>query len=290
MFNFAKRKKDNDKPQEKQLIDYNKENGFSSAENPPNLHGLIKKTHENDDGQKILESRFERKNEENKSTIENQLNTRESYIVHRRSFDNNTNVSDINILSQSYDKKKEKAITEAEKEQNNNNDYWDKYVSEQMLFEKTSAPKNVKNKNNGICNDKDRFDSIFDFDVDVNKSLDSYNKEMKISKMSQKDVNENLKTADAMIFKIYYDALRDKRKLSEKEDIQINRISSVKEMLISQTYEEMAKEKRDILDKTKTHKSENKEERWGDFLDGNPDVENPFPSDVDRKEDEEDIK
>jgi len=289
MFNFAKRKKDNNKPQEKQLIDYNKENGFSSVENPPNLHGLIKETHENDDGQKILESKFERKNEEDKTTTEGQLNTRESYVVHRRSFDNNTNVTDINILSQSYDKKKEKAITEAEKEQNNNNDYWDKYVSEQMLFEKTSSPKNVNN-NNGICNDKDRFDSIFDFDVDVNKSLDSYNKEMKISKMSQKDVNENLKTADAMIFKIYYDALRDKRKLSEKEDIQINRISSVKEMLISQTYEEMAKEKRDILDKTKTHKSENKEERWVDFLDGNPDVENPFPSDVDRKEDEEDIK
>jgi cellobiose-specific phosphotransferase system component IIB len=241
MFNFAKRKKDNNKPQEKQLIDYNKENGFSSVENPPNLHGLIKETHENDDGQKILESKFERKNEEDKTTTEGQLNTRESYVVHRRSFDNNTNVTDINILSQSYDKKKEKAITEAEKEQNNNNDYWDKYVSEQMLFEKTSSPKNVNN-NNGICNDKDRFDSIFDFDVDVNKSLDSYNKEMKISKMSQKDVNENLKTADAMIFKIYYDALRDKRKLSEKEDIQINRISSVKEMLISQTYEEMAKE------------------------------------------------
>lgn len=285
MFNFAKRKEKGPLGQEKALIEYNKDNNLTETEITSNISGMLEKNRKNDDGIIITEKQMTeaRKEESPKETVEAQFDKRKSYVIHRRKQDNNTNVKDIDILSRSYDKKKEDDIIKAESEQDINNKYWDKYVKEQLLFENTVSPSNIVN--NKLTNNPERFKSIFDFGFNVNDNIDSYNKKLNIVKMSEKEIEENIKIADSLIFGIYYNNIVNKKANSDQDENQIKHLSNVKSFLLAQLSDNF-KEKREILDKTTVIKDKDKSKRDTDFHDGNPDVEKPFASDdlVTRKE------
>ena len=135
-----------------------------------------------------------------------------------------TSITVPNLLSETYDQKKEKSLKEAESEQKRNTDFWDKYVGIQMEGPKTVIINNVQKSQ--LENESSRFKKM-DKTEPIGPELINKDKFYKM-------VTASLKDADAMLFHIYATSEKENRKLNIKEKKMIDDINNNKIKIISQ--------------------------------------------------------
>jgi len=129
-----------------------------------------------------------------------------------------------NLLSETYDQKKEEDLKKAESEQKRDTEFWDKYVGLQMEGPETTIINNVQKSQ--LENEPSRFRKM--------NKISPIGPELIDKDKFYKMVTASLKDADAVLFHIYATAEKENRKLNLKEEKMINDINNDKIKIISQ--------------------------------------------------------
>jgi len=151
------------------------------------------------------------------ATTEKQMDNPKLYNDKRNENLSNKSITPMALLSESYDKEKTKAFVAA-RTKDRDTEFWDKYVGSQMIGEMTYIPANTQKSQ--LPNHPDRFDGLT---KDIASSTDKFDDLMLTS----------LKKADSMMFQIFAKASLENRKLTAKEEQQVNDINSGKARLIA---------------------------------------------------------
>jgi len=135
----------------------------------------------------------------------------------------------INILEESYDQNKTKAIKEAE-EKDRDTGFWDDYVGVQMISPKTTITNNVQESQ--LENASERFADLQNVDMSNLKPDEAINSVLEDVNKVKKMVFASLNDADAMLFNIYYKSAN--RDLTKEETQMVKDINSAKIRIIAQ--------------------------------------------------------
>ena len=165
------------------------------------------------------ETQIEAEREEGKSIItEKKLENKEKLYNDKRKKGSDSNIMDINVLSESFDQKKLKDYKEAEEKKDT--DFWDKYIGVQSLIETNKVDNNISSSSQ-LQNNPDRFNNT------------DHKPENIVNHKVKKMVFASLKDADAMLFHIYATAKQKNRELNNIEKQQIIDINSGKRRLFT---------------------------------------------------------
>jgi hypothetical protein len=122
-----------------------------------------------------------------------------------------TSIMPINLLSESYDKKKEEDLKEADKKMDTETLFWDGYVGVQMYGKETKVYDNIPPKASQLPNNPEKF------------TIEGI----------QKKISTTLQDADAMLFHIYATAAKEGRDVTEEEKQKISDINNNKIKILS---------------------------------------------------------
>jgi hypothetical protein len=240
MFNFSKRNNKMQKIAEsasypQMLSEQNAERGYTLDDSTPNINGLLDTLRGGSEDSKTVEGSLNSSRGNMPSDItEKQLDKRESYVVHRTDKNDSVKIKPMDALAEAYDQKYRKAFADAE--EGGDTSFWDKFVGEQLLGEKTKVHRNVPSSGSQLQNHPDRFTSLKGQPSSpiATDNFSSFTKEDKVKPMVMAQAEERLKSADAMLFHIYYMASKQDRSLTAKEHKAIESISAVKRAILAQ--------------------------------------------------------
>ena len=169
-----------------------------------------------------------RKGENTLSTTERSLDKGSKVYNDKRNDMWDTNVTPINLVSESYDQEKAKAIKAAEGDKDTA--FWDKYLGVQLdnPDNNIKIDNNIPSKASQLQNNPERFKSI-KRDDSIDGRLTGDPKEM---------VMASLKKADAMLFHVYATAASEGREVNKKEAKIIKDVSAYKKKVLAQYDEE----------------------------------------------------
>lgn len=217
------------------LNEQNSERGYTLDDSTPNINGLLETLRGGSEDSKIVEGNLNSsRGNISQNITEKQFDDRDSYVVHRSNKNDQSQMKPIDALSEAYDQKYREAFANAEED--GDTKFWDKFVGEQLLGEKTKIHGNVPPSGSQLQNHPDRFDSLKGQPSSpiATENFSSFTKEDKIKPMVMAQTIENLKTADAMLFHVYYTASRQKRPLTAREEKIIGAISAAKKSILAQ--------------------------------------------------------
>lgn len=221
-FNLSKIAKEDYVIQDKML-----EENTSSSDIPEKNINISIPTKDKDNT-KPFESQLEanRDGKDSLMVTEQAMNESKKVYNDKRSDEWDTSVMPINILSQTYDDKKVKALKKAEEGEPKDTTFWDKYVGVQMEGPITKVDNNIPASASQLQNKPERFKN-FDSKDGIETAINP-----KINKMTM----ASLKDADAMIFHIYAQATQRSRELTDREKQMVLDINSGKMRVLSQNF------------------------------------------------------
>jgi len=152
------------------------------------------------------------------------------YNLHRNDKAWDSKVTAVDRMDEAYYQEKMKAWSEAQKGQDWDTSFWDKYVGNQMQGPTTKITDNVQKSQ--LQNHPDRFVGL-DKEMPI---MDRYQDSEKVWGKAEdfyKMVEASLKNSDAILFTIHAKAAIEDRELTEKEQQMVTDVNSAKVRLLA---------------------------------------------------------